>query len=39
MEEILIRTGMSEEKEVFLNNLERACNLVYAELLGDGRKR
>ena len=38
MEEILKRTELSEEKEVLLNNLEKAYKIIYEELLGDGRK-
>lgn len=39
LEEIAMRTGLSEEKEFFSSNLERAYKLIMEELFGDGRKK
>ncbi|MFJ7365907.1 hypothetical protein ACIQWQ_17585 [Peribacillus frigoritolerans] len=39
MKEIVMQGGISEEKEVYLSNLEKAYNKINEELFGDWRKR
>ena len=39
MKEIVMQGGISEEKEVYLSNLEKAYNNINGELFGDWRKR
>ncbi|MBS4207284.1 hypothetical protein [Bacillus sp. FJAT-50079] len=39
MKKIMLQSGLSEEKEVYLSNLEKAYNNINEELFGDWGKR